>query len=176
MYDMKVSVSDIPITNPQKGKRVIDIDSRRNLDNILLTIQKEVAELTPVGATGDLRSSLRTNVRKKGANIIGEVFFGKKYALPVNDGRKASPVSIQGQRGLSRWIEKSRKGRAYFSGLKSAYPKVTLKQATFLLSRSMKKKARKGQKFFEEGIKNASSKINKIISNLGNKLVKDMVK
>jgi hypothetical protein len=176
MFKMKVKQSDLPLFDSKDASKVIEKESRRKLDNILLTLQTSIAEVTPVGATGDLRSSLKTEIKQKSGKMIGSVFYGKKYALPVNDGRKASPVSQQGQRGLMRWIQKSRKGQSYFSALKGSYPKITLKQATFLLARSLKNTARKGQKFFEKGIKNAKPDINRIYKSLGNSLVKGLTK
>jgi hypothetical protein len=176
MFDMKLTSKDLPVLDGNKASKVIEKEGGIRLNNVLLTIQNSIATVTPVGATGDLRSSLRTDIKRKGGNLIGSVFFGKKYALPVNDGRKASPVSRLGQQGLARWIEKSRKGRSYFSGLKSTYPKVNLRQATFLLARSLKLRERVGQKFFEKGIENAKADINRFISRLGDSLVKGLVK
>ena len=175
MFDMKLTTKDLPIVDSKKAEKVIEKESVNRMNNVLLSIQNEVSKETPVGSTGDLRSSLNTEIKRVAGNLIGSVFFGKKYALPVNDGRKASPVSVVGQRGLSRWIQKSTKGRAYFSGLKSSYPKITLRQATFLLARSMKRRARKAQQFFEKGIANAQSDINRFVSGLGDRLVKRLV-
>ncbi len=130
-----------------------------------------------IGPCRALRSSLKTVIKtpKKGG-FKGSLWFAKKYASAVNDGRKASPVSELGQKSLRRWIQKSTKGHAYFSGLQGKYPNITLKQATFLLARSLKNKKRVGQRFFEKGIKNARPDINKIVRRLGTVLVKGWAK
>lgn len=158
--------------DPDKIIKEMSRESLIKLDNILIELQRSIAAVTPVGASGDMRSSLGTRIVRKLGVFIGEVFFGKKYAIVVNDGRKEAPVSKTGQIGLSRWIEKSSKGRDFFAGLKDDYPNITLRQATFLLARSLKKKKRDGQKFVEEGVENAAPDVNRIISDLGDKLIK----
>lgn len=174
MFEIKIKSSDFPIFD-KKDTRATEKESMNKLNNILLTIQNHVAIVTPVGATGSLRSSLKTTIRKtKIGKMIGSVLFGKKYAGAVNDGRKASPVSKLGQKSLRRWIQKSTKGRSYFNSLKDKYPKITLRSAVFLLARSMKQKERKGQEFFEKGIKNAKADINRIVSRLGTILVRGL--
>jgi hypothetical protein len=81
-----------------------------------------------------------------------------------------------GQVGLRRWIEKSTKGQDYFDALQADYPEINLRQATFLLARSLKRKKREGQKFVEEGTANAIPDVDKIVSDLGDRLIKELAK
>jgi hypothetical protein len=175
VFDIKINSKDLPIFDKNDVK-MISKEQEKTMNNVLLTIQNSVAIVTPVGATGAMRASLKTLIKKMSSKIIGIVGYGAKYTPAVNDGRKAAPVSQKGQVSLRRWIQKSTKGRLYFSGLKNKYPKITLKQATFLLARSLKNKKREGQRFFEKGLENAKADINRIIKGLGTNIVKGLLK
>lgn len=175
-FEMRLDVPDIVLFDTKKSETLINKESRIAMDSILINLQFEIVSLTPVGVSGDLRSSIQTEVKELPDKLIGVVFAGKKYALAVDQGRKAAPVSELGQASLSRWIDKSAKGREFFSALKGSYPKITLAQATFLLARSLKKKAREGQEFFEEGIENARPKVDSEFNQLGVNLKQGLLK
>lgn len=167
MYSVRIKRPNIMLFKESAAQQMIDRETMKTINRALITIGNRVRSLTPVGASGDLRSSIRSSVKMRRNDIIGRLFTGKKYAMVVEEGRKASPVSKTGQRSLKRWIMLSSKGRAYFDGLRSKYPKITLKQATFLLARSLKRKKRKGQKFFSTGVKETRVQVENMFKNLG---------
>ena len=165
---------NVKLFNFKGAVSMFNKESRKAVDRSLAILQFNIVQLTPVGATGDLRSSINTKVDERKGEILGVVFAGKTYALPVELGRKASPVSKTGQLSLTRWILKSSGGRSWFQALKGKYPRITVKQATFLLARSLKRKARKGQKFFEKGVNNAMPKVNQIMRQLSDDIARGL--
>jgi hypothetical protein len=185
VFNIKLNSKDFPIFD-KKDIKLTQKESINALNNILLTMQNNIVELTPVGATGAMRSSVFTTIKTLKRGVIkGFVWVGKKYAPAVDLGRKAAPVSETGQISLRRWIQKSKKGRAWFNKVKSKktfftrrqkYKNLTLDQATYILARSLKRKKRKGQKFFEKGLKNSKKDINRIVKRLGTVLAKGWAK
>jgi len=162
MFKAKVKMPNTKLFDLSEGTRAIKQEAIKAMNRAVAVIESNVISEAPVGATGDLRSSINSNVKSTGQSVIGIVFAGKRYAMPVNDGRKASPVSATGQLSIKRWVEKSSGGRALWSSLRAKYPKITSKQVAFLVARKKKQKATKGQKFFDKGFELSVSEINRI--------------
>jgi hypothetical protein len=175
MYSIKLKKPQYVVFDPKKVERVTRQEDRKAMDSALIEAQSDIIEAAPVGHTGNLRASIGTRVVEKKGVLQGIVFAGVKYALPVEFGRKASPVSQLGQVSLRRWIEKSTQGRAFFSALRNSYPKITINAAVFLLARSLKRRERKGQKFFQKGLDEAWPRMQTIFRALGRKLAKRYV-
>ncbi len=149
-------IPKISLFNIGKATKTIMDVQRGAMDDILITVQRNVKLEAPVGHTGQLRNNIFT----ENLGDFGKVFATAEYAPVIEFGRRAAPVSRNAD--LIRWIRLSTKGQAYFSGLKQRFPKVTLKGAAFLLRRSMKRKARKANPFFEKGFDNSAGRLKQI--------------
>ncbi len=159
-YDWKVP--NTPLFNSDKSKEFIAERKLTIFSKITPIIQTGIKLKTPVGATTTLRNSIMMKVTKDKASV----FTNLKYAIPIHDGRRAAPVARSADASLDAWIRLSNKGRRYFSGLKSKFPKITVKQAIFLLKRGKKQKPTKGQPFFDEGLKSVSAILQGTLQNL----------
>lgn len=162
MFKMKFTKPDILLFNAKASKEMFDSEGRKFMNRALVKLLNDIVALTPVGATGDLRNSLAFKIFVLKDMIRGLLFAGKKYAIVVNDGRKAAPVSMTGQKSLVRWVQKSSAGRSLWTSLKSKYPKITARQVAFLVARRKKMQKTAGQKFFDKGIKNAKQDVKNI--------------
>lgn len=176
MYKYKLKKPRINLFDPVATERILTQEGKIAMDSSLIEIQNEVIKETPVGVAGDLRSSIGTELFITGGFFQGVVFAGKKYALPLNFGRKASPVSVIGQQSLARWVEKSTAGQELFAALKSKYPKITPRAVAFLIARKKKTKRTKGTKFFDNGVSNALPEVRRLFTKMGIKLKKELIK
>lgn len=157
------------------GERIFRKQITRSLNAITARVQTEMKLVAPVGATGFLRNSIGTEV----SGTQGTVFVGAEYAESVNNGRRAAPVGREADTSLIRWLTKSTKGRDFLGLVRSKWAKKAseeqvIRSALFILKRSMKKRKREGQKFFEKGINASRAFITKEIERLGKNIEKDM--
>ena len=148
-------IPKIPLFNPKQANALFDKQINKSLNTMTTVVQTNISFDAPAGATGRLKNSIGTSI----STNKGRVFTGVNYAPVIEKGRKAAPVSSSADIGLRNWIRQSTKGKLYFSGLKSRYPKITLKSAIFLLKRSMKRKKRKPNPFFSRGVKRSEKRL-----------------
>jgi len=167
MLKIKFTKPKILLFDSKGAKRMMDVESRRTMAVVLVKTQGEIKDRTPVGVSGELQNSIMIEMKKIKERLIGFVFSALKYALPMNFGRKASPVSKLGQLSILRWVEKSSAGRALWQTLKGRYPKITPRQVAFLVARQKKLKRMEGKKFFEKGIQASLSFIRGAFSKHG---------
>lgn len=175
MYSMKLVKPRIVLFDPKKSEVMLNQEGRIAMDSALIEAQREIVDETPVGVSGDMRASIQTMIKIVGKIIQGIVFAGKKYALPVNFGRKASPVSKLGQMSIQRWVEKSTAGRELWGALSSKYPGISSRAVAFLVSRKKKQRRTKGQRFFDKGINKAMPEIRRIFKGMGLKMARRFV-
>lgn len=148
-------IPKIPLFNPKQANALFDKQINLSLNAMTTVVQTNISFGAPAGATGRLKNTIGTLISKN----KGRVFTGVNYAPVIEVGRKAAPVSAKADISLSNWIRQSTKGRAYFSGLKSKYPKITIKGAIYLLKRSLGRKKRKANPFFARGIKRSQKRL-----------------
>ncbi len=148
MISFKWKVPRSPLFNETLAKPYTESQKSKIFAKILPVYQAGIILKAPVGATARLRNSIQMKVTPDN----GSVFTDLSYAVPVNDGRDAAPVAASADASLSAWIRRSSKGQAFFSALRSKYPKITVEGAIFILKRSKKEKPTPGQTFFEKGV------------------------
>jgi len=161
--------------DPPKAEVMMAREGRIALDNSLIKVKFEADKLTPRGSTSELAGSLNTEVRERKQFRQGVVFYGVRYALPVEFGRRAAPVSRTGQQSIRRWVEKSSAGTSLWNALKSRYPKITSKQVAFLVARKKKLKRTKGQKFFRKAVNISESYVKAQFEKLGVRVGKKLM-
>jgi len=152
----------------RRAKSIITAEVNKSFQGLSAVIQSNVIFSAPVGATGQLRNSIESEV---GVNQL-EVFTALSYAPVIEQGRKAAPVSSSADQALALWIRKSTKGSKWYSNFKSKYPKTTIKQAVYVLKRSMRRKARKPNPFFERGVSQSQGAIKKRIKSLSARIAR----
>ena len=176
MFKINLNLPDTLLFDPAGSEKFIDHAGSIFIDDALVELQNNIVELAPVGVSGNLRASIKTDRQNVGTMIKGRVYSDVKYTIVQEEGRKKAWVSKEGQKGLERWVRLSSGGKAFFSDLKADYPKITVKQAVFLISRSMSKKKRKGKKFFEKGAEESIPEINSLYKKFGITLEKGLSK
>ncbi len=175
MLKMKFTKPKILLLDPKGAARMMDVEGRRTMSLVLTKTQAEIKERTPVGVSGQLRDSVMTEMKKVKEKLIGFVFSALVYALPMNFGRKASPVSRTGQLSILRWVEKSKAGRALWQKLRKDYKKISSRQVAFLVARKKGEERMEGKKFFEKGITASESFIRGAFSKHGLMLKRKLV-
>ncbi len=168
MYKVKMKVPKISFFDRDKFKKATRQEDLIALNSALVAVQGKIILRTPVGDTGLLRASIKTSVSQKPQNILGLVFSGVKYAIPLEWGRR--PGKFPPYRALINWVRRSSAGRAVWEALRGKYPKIKLAQVAFVVARAIKNKGIKEKKFFRGGIKDAKPEIRNIFKNLGKKL------
>lgn len=164
---------NIALFDEAKATELFKVNTSMFLDSVLTTVQGNVISEAPVGATTELRNKI---IQKKVSYKKGYVISAAKYSAAVNSGRKAAPVSQKADASLEAWIKRSTAGRAYFNGLKSTYPKITVKSAIFLLKRAKKKKPTKANDFFDRGVLKSQPIINRMQINYKKQLASGLQK
>ncbi len=159
---IKFKTPKTPLFDPALAKTFFDTNKTKFFDKILPVIQTGIKLKAPAGATVELKNSIKTRV----TGDSGFIFTDLSYAVVVNDGRRAAPVSASADASIAAWIKRSTKGQAFFSNLKSKYKRITIKQAVFLLKRGKKNKKTKGQKFFERGFRSVGAITNRTMKRL----------
>lgn len=172
VYNKKWKIPHIALLNDKVAIQKFTSLSGGFVDSVLLEYQKKIVDEAPVGATGLLKNTIFT---ERNSPTKGRVYLNTKYGVVVNSGRKASPVSASADPSLEAWIKRSTSGRAFFSGLQVSYPKITIKQAIFLLKRSKKKKPTKANPFFNRGKMKASPRVSKLYSSFVSNLAKELM-
>ena len=164
-------IPDIALYSEGKSKEVFTKNATRTLNNMTIILEQNMKKTAPVGHTAQLINSIQTAVK----GFTGSVFSTAKYASIINRGRGAAPVSRDAS--IEAWIRLSKKGQLYLSSLRATYgPKTSIKQAAFLLRRSMKRRPRKANPFWDRGRKKSvpglEKEANKFLTNLKNGLLK----
>lgn len=153
----KFDTKGIALFNLNKASTRIKKLAKTSLNSMLGTAQRNIGIQAPVGATGQLRDDVSLEIRE----LSGRVFAGSPYAIVINDGRKASPVSKDADPSLIRWLRVTRKGRKMLVWTRANMMKnrkskpstdQVIKSALYILKRSMKNKARPANPFFDRGI------------------------
>ena len=151
-----LKVPKISLFSKTRSKEVIRKIQKRGLNDMLLTFQRNIKTEAPKGATADLKNNIFT----ENFTTHGKVFATAPYANVIEKGRRAAPVAQEAD--IEGWIRRSTSGRAYQAALRAKFPKITLKGMEFLLRRSLKRKKREPNPFFERGIEKSTARINKI--------------
>jgi len=162
---------DIPLFNANEGIKAVNKYNSMLLDSVLTEYQQAIIQAAPVGASTQLRNSIQ---QEKISNNKGRIIVNAKYAATIEDGRKAAPVSASADLSLTAWVKRSIKGRKYFASLKQTYPKITVKQAVFLLKKGKKRKPTKKNPFFTRGRKKATPAVKKIYASYQARLTKEV--
>jgi len=137
----------------EKAKELFSNDIRVYLNTVLPITQTNIKQEAPVGVTSQLRNTIYTEVKE----TEGRVYSGVDYAVVVNEGRAAGKTPPPPD-ALINWIRLSAGGRAWFAAIRSKYPNMTVKAASFILARSIGKKGFKND-FFDRGIKKSKNYI-----------------
>src|ERR1017187_2948229 len=120
----------------------------------------EVQKATPVGASAELRRGWFMDVKMistEGGEVAQVTISNpSEYLEPTELGRKASPVSLEGQKSMALWVTRK---------LGITDPKK-VKSVVFLICRKKKVTATKGQFFMRATVEKC---IPVVIANLQNK-------
>lgn len=153
MMQFKWKVPKIALLDLTQSKQVMLQAINKGLNSMTEVVSTNIVWGAPAGATGRLKGTVGTSVSK----YSGKVFTGVKYAPVIEVGRAAGKYPPSKQ--LINWIRLSTKGQKYYSNLKSKFGKITLKSAAFLLARSMYKRKRKANPFFQRGIDRSQKRL-----------------
>lgn len=178
MFKVKMKEPKINLFKPKKATDIFEREGEVAMNRALVEMQNNIVPLVPRGVTSRLVNSIRTIVKKIAEAVIrGKVFsdLQEPYGIVQESGRRAAPVSAGGQELIARWIRLSTNGQAYFNALKQTYPKITVRQATFLLARSMKRRARKGKEFFKKGVEKSLPAVDRIFNQMFDRITKRIV-
>jgi len=148
----KWNIPDIPLFDSKQAQALFNKEATRSLNIMVEVARTNIVFAAPVGHTGRLRQ-IGTSV----ANNVGRVFPTVNYAPVIEAGRRAG--KFPPTTPLIQWIRLSKKGQRYLANLKRRYPRITVRQAAFLLGRSMKRRKRKANPFFSRGIKRSQKRL-----------------
>lgn len=149
----RLDVPDIPLFNPKKADKMMKDEARSFFSRATTYAQDQIQAKAPIGESGRLRGSIKKEWGDFEGSVYTDLIYaggGRGYADIVEYGRRRAYAPY---RPLINWVRLSPKGRKYFSALKKRYKRITPVGAAVILARSMGRKARKGQKFFERGSK-----------------------
>ena len=177
MISFKWKVPKTPIFQSALASDYFRNNRLKVFSMIMPIMQAGVSSRTPVGATGLLRKSFVITYGKQ-ARLTSNL----EYASAVNDGRRASAVSMDAKEGIIKWIRFSPRGQKWYRAMWDKYKRANrstgrttfraskklnteqaafLERLAFILMRNKKLHATKGQEFFEKGLKSVGSVINK---------------
>ena len=98
------NVPRAPLFVESLGKALISKQVKSTLNDMTSIVKANVQFEAPVGASAMLRNKIGTAI----TGLIGKVFTGVSYAIVIEKGRRAAPVSRDAN--LEVWIRRSRKG------------------------------------------------------------------
>jgi hypothetical protein len=166
-YEWKVP--DIPLFNPELASKEIKNDIAASLDKMTSVLQANIKLQTPRGVSRNLWNNINTYQ----SELMGRVSADTDYAVVLNEGRRPGarrpPASA-----LVRWIIKSSAGVAWFAKIRAANPRITVRQAAYILARSIGRKGFKND-FFDRGVDQSSAYITKEANDLLSRIKASMV-
>jgi len=171
MIKFKYKFPKTALFDPAKTQKLFGTKIKSAMNDILSVARLSIQKEAPKGATSQLINTIGTSQSEN----KGLVYTGVDYAVVIEKGRKAAPVSQAADQSLTMWMRKSRKGRSYLLKVREIMMKKrrtkpstaqVIKSALFLLKRSMQKKKREPNPFFDRGINKARPLIRKISQNL----------
>jgi hypothetical protein len=162
---MSFKKPDIAFFDMAKVKSIFGKRIGGSIAEVLENSRNEIFRRAPHGVSGYLKSTIGTN---QPSYFEGEVFVTAPYAIIVERGRRAAPVSQSADAGLIRWLTKTRQGIEFVSAIRMKYfanaarrvnsqaqasqlEQQVLKSALFILKRSKARKKTPGQYYFRDG-------------------------
>ena len=162
----KFDTKSLALFDPKKATARIKKLSKRTVSDMLITTSNNIKNQAPLGATGQLRLEINTELRP----LSGRVFAGAPHAIIIERGRKVAPVAKSADPSLTAWLRSTRKGRRMLIIARKMMMKrrktnpttaQVIRSALFLMKRSMKRKKRKPNPFFTRGVEKATPFIKK---------------
>ena len=144
-----------------RAPQVIAKHTNLAMHKSLSALEQPIATGTPVN-TGALRGSETTEVRGRGAEIMGRIFTPLAYGAAVEHGRK--PGKMPSVDAIQYWVE--RKGIA---------GDEDPRQVAFLIARAIGRRGTKGAHMFEEGLKTALPHILRLWRVAGHDIITELV-
>ncbi|KKL59746.1 hypothetical protein LCGC14_2212260, partial [marine sediment metagenome] len=86
-----LKIPKIALFSKTRSTEVIKKIQKRNLNDMLITYQRNIKTEAPVGAT----SQLLNNIFTENFTTFGKVFATAPYADVIEQGRRAKPVSME---------------------------------------------------------------------------------
>lgn len=154
-----------PVAGPRaRPEALVFAKAERGMTEIAGFLQKQVVQRTPKGVGGGagLRGSIKNDVRGTTLGTLrGEVFTASKYALPVEEGRRAgaTPPPVKGEKGLALRLWVRRKFR-----LRS---EKKILSAAFATARAIGKRGIVGKFMFRDALKDNQERIAARLRKLG---------
>jgi len=169
------------IFNPEKAQALFGTQMTSTINDIVSVIKINIQNEAPVGATSQLRNTIGSTVTPK----RGVVFTGVDYAVVIEKGRKAAPVAKAANESLKKWMQTTRKGRSFLLNVRKMMmekrktnpsTEQVMKSALYVLKRSMKRKKREPNPFFDRGIDKSKAVIKRLSRELLKLIAAGMVK
>lgn len=156
-----------------RGLAVINREFRRAMTKSVIYAESQIAGLTPVGATAQLRQGIAGEVKTPFLGIVGVAGSAGKYSDIVEVGRR--PGRFPPPDAIEFWLRRSNKGKAFVASVAATYdlnPERALKSATYLKSRGIARRGTRGQRMFEKGTKRAEHRVVQFFTEALNRLAK----
>jgi len=147
-----------------EARDTADRESKAAMYESVAIVEEQVVGLTPVGATGNLRQSITTEVRGAAfQKMRGYVFTPIAYGLPVEEGR--APGRFPPIDPIELWVIRKR-----------IAPANEARRVAFLIARSIARHGTKGAFMFERGLDKATPKVISIWDDLPVRIVEAMAR
>ncbi len=133
----------------QKFPQIAMRELKTAMNQSVITIANEVKPLTPVGVSGELRSSIGSEVKQEGGSqIVGRVGSSIKEAYPVVMEAGARP-HFPPPENLERWVH-----------LKLGVPTEDAPGVAFTIARAISRRGIKGRFFMKQAWERSQVRVN----------------
>lgn len=157
MFRRSVTLDALPEV-PQIAWEGVLLLAHEAMDEITGMLRREVMARTPVGASGNLRGSIFTEIRGENPSVLrGVVASRVPYAGYVEFGRRAGG-------GIPPWREGSSLYR--WVAHKLGPPDGSIERVSFLVARSIARRGIPGRRMFARAFEENRSRIDKRIREL----------
>ena len=123
------------------------------MEQSLQLLEGQVADRTPVGVSGNLRSSISHQILTGFPNLTGAVFSPLPYAIVMEEGRKPG-AKMPPVAAIALWL--------YRKGIVT--DRKEIRGAAWAVAKSIAKKGIEGKHMFKEGLEASEPHINQLFN------------
>ncbi len=163
MFRRYVTLEDLPEVPPIAWEEVFRL-AREAMAEVTEMLRREVMTRTPIGASGNLRGSIYTEIRGEGRGALrGVVASRVPYARYVEFGRRAGGRMPPWREGSSlyRWVAHKLKP-----------PDGYIERVSFLVARAIVRHGTSGHRMFARAFEENQSRIDRRFGELADEIAR----